>query len=660
MMAGCLAAFGPTVTAVRTTTLPETNLRFDDLEDGGTALRKRAAVRGSPLFTEYGIALAPGGAFDITWTGTSPNGSAPFLRVWLLNPQVAEVTVTFAWDGTGESFMLTRPVQAGLVFPSGVPPDGAQWSVSIKARGVDGLQQAVLLLDRVEIGSARYARSALQPDAWRVLPAAFLPLVLFFGLRIFGPERFRRFAPAATLVVSLVLGAAAAFSVTAVSLFAWVFFVSASVLSGAIWWHGRRSRNTSGRATGVLACAGILSVAAWLRWSWVCLLQYQSIPSDAIHYLDLAKRMTWPYETQPREPLFMWVVWLQATLTAWGPLSMRVTTFLLSLAEGAALFALSRRFMPLFPAAVVMLLFALNPLLGNSAALGLREELFPLAIMVFLLGLDGLRTNPASRLSCGMATAGAVAAVLTRINALAIVVPLFAIQAWRVRLAWKPAVMAAATFAVLVLPHFVTNAVRTGDPVVSSTIVAHFYRNIEFADKPGFPTRAELETNSFAGAPVSMGTYLFGLHTVGEVAAATASGIWRMTFGKAAADELMRTNWLVRADSYGNLRLPDPPPWRDRAVFVMYVAGFVLCLRVAGLWLVPATILLLNLPLGFLAGKDLLVTRLMINGIPLMLLLAGATLNIVWHAVGTWRASNNLQSSDASSPIPRHPRRRKS
>jgi hypothetical protein len=540
-------------------------------------------------------------------------------------------------NGTTETFAITGPMQSGLVVPTNIPHDGSPWQVSLSAKGIDSLQAPIFLLDRIEIGSARYTRTALQADAWWMLPAALFPFALFLGLHGWAPNRARRQAGFITLGAAIISAVFVSLSTRIVGFYAGTFFaVALPVVIGEQFLRQTRGSNRV-RATDVLAGAMAVSVIAWLRWSWVCALQYQPIPADAIHYLDIARRMPWPYATQPREPLFMWLVWLHSTATAWGPLSMRTLTFLLSLAEGATLFALSRRFMPLFPATVVVLLYAFNPFLANSAALGLREELFPLAIMVFLLGLNLMATSPRGRFALGLAVVGAIASVLTRFNALAVVVPLFAFQSWRIHLGWKKTIWSAVVFLSLVLPLFITSAVRSGDPMISSSIVAHYYRNAEFVGKPGYPTQAQLNKDAFAGPPISMGEYLFGLHKTSEVFSATGLGAWRMIVGKPVAEELLRTDSRVRADSFGNLTLPESRPWRDRAVFILYILGGILCWRRPGLWMVPATIIGLVLPLGFLAGKGLLVTRLMVNPVPLMLILAGAAIAIVWAEFSRFR-----------------------
>ncbi|MCC6739758.1 MAG: hypothetical protein IT452_11995, partial [Planctomycetia bacterium] len=79
---------------------------------------------------------------------------------------------------------------------------------------------------------------------------------------------------------------------------------------------------------------------------------------------------------------------------------------------------------------------------------------------------------------------------------------------------------------LLASPYLVFNAAKTGKPLAPMQAHAQFWRNHEFAGQPGFPTRAEVVQNSYCGPPETPFHYVFGLHSLPEVAGRYVSGLW--------------------------------------------------------------------------------------------------------------------------------------
>ncbi|MBI5368263.1 MAG: hypothetical protein HZA54_14605, partial [Planctomycetes bacterium] len=87
---------------------------------------------------------------------------------------------------------------------------------------------------------------------------------------------------------------------------------------------------------------------------------------------------------------------------------------------------------------------------------------------------------------------------------------------------------AAAPFAALLLlsPYLVFNWRTAGSAFAPMKSHARFWRNHEFAGRPGFPTRAEVIANGYTGPEITPAGYVFGLHGAGEVCARYGAGYW--------------------------------------------------------------------------------------------------------------------------------------
>ncbi len=88
---------------------------------------------------------------------------------------------------------------------------------------------------------------------------------------------------------------------------------------------------------------------------------------------------------------------------------------------------------------------------------------------------------------------------------------------------------AAAYLAVAVLavsPYLLACRREHGHPFSAMNKHATFWRNHEFAGRPGFPTKEEVIRDSYTGEPITSGQYVFGLHTLPQVAARYADGYW--------------------------------------------------------------------------------------------------------------------------------------
>jgi hypothetical protein len=143
---------------------------------------------------------------------------------------------------------------------------------------------------------------------------------------------------------------------------------------------------------------------------------------------------------------------------------------------------------------------------------------------VFVRNLD--RASRTAGLTTGVAACSLTTFSLTMASAL----PLLAWCEWRYRQGWRATlVVPLSTALLLMLPHFVYVWERKGDPFISDVLAGVFYRNYEFVlikktGCDGCPSREEMDKSSYAGRPTSVRHYIFGMHSLSEVAGRVVTG----------------------------------------------------------------------------------------------------------------------------------------
>jgi hypothetical protein len=153
------------------------------------------------------------------------------------------------------------------------------------------------------------------------------------------------------------------------------------------------------------------------------------------------------------------------------------------------------------------------------------------------------------------------------------------------RKCWRPAILAVATAAIVLGPFFARQSAEHGDPFHPLSQHAKWYRNIEARQnvgKPGWPTAEEThEYAGYGGPPVSLAEYLFGTHSVRQLAAGTSKGYLRYLSG-----EPFFRAWLPRA---------------------LFLAGLILVLGWTGRRVLGFVVLIANAPpVMYLYGAGIL------------------------------------------------------
>ncbi len=275
----------------------------------------------------------------------------------------------------------------------------------------------------------------------------------------------------------------------------------------------------------------ILTVGFGLRYYALQQVLYLPPDLDAWGYQELARTMRLFSDTGffsarfgNREPLFLLILKGALVLLGDSQTHVRLVSLFASLAVillgyrvGAKLFS-----RPL--GLLAALAFAINLPLVRESVRGLRLETELILLLLFIEAafLAKFRSVWVRAGLCGL-LGGALA--LLRTNYLVnLTVPLVAAFApWQRRAGWAAA-LALALMVGLYLPHRWNGHRLHGDWTWDNN--ARYWANIEFAGRPGWPSKAEMWRNTEGTGPkMTAFDYFFGLHTMPEFMAGNLRGL---------------------------------------------------------------------------------------------------------------------------------------
>ncbi|MBI4656602.1 MAG: glycosyltransferase family 39 protein [Elusimicrobia bacterium] len=263
----------------------------------------------------------------------------------------------------------------------------------------------------------------------------------------------------------------------------------------------------------------ILSVitAAGLILRCMMFYNYWNMPleGDAVGYWNYARflKISTPFNTGPREPLFIWLLWLAKTLFGDSERTSRFLTLFFSCSIIPMTWMLARRLGMKISAHIAAIFAAINPFSVFMSVQGLQLEFFTFLILVFSSLWLEKRTS-----SSGAAGA---ALILTRIQSAAAVFPLALITALKSR--QKPGQV----FVLFLLPALTLALVL----VAAKANTGRFTGNLDHAAR----YYAAAETKGDPGMAQSMGDmnlekYLFSGNAVFRLALKTAEGYFQIIF----------------------------------------------------------------------------------------------------------------------------------
>lgn len=339
-----------------------------------------------------------------------------------------------------------------------------------------------------------------------------------------------------------------------------------------------------------------LAYAGALRLHELRFVMQLALDPDAQGYRALADRMAlftsdngfFSGDWGQREPLFILAVKLFFDVVGSSDYHLRLFSTLLSVvAVGAVMFAATRMFGPT-SGIVCGILMAVNEPLQREAARGLRLELeMVLLVCYWILAFGWSRPGGLTHAALLGVWGGMLA--LLRMTYFPVVMVSSAAALWSARLSLRNRAGLVALASVLtvaaVVPHRVSLYRHTGDPFHDTALYARWNANMEFAGQRGYPTLEELQRDAYVGPKLTYFDYLFGLHTVGEVAVGTLRGLVKL---------FQNMNLFITGGDAANISLQ-----------VTACLGFLLSLRDRRFWWLAPSFLILASPVAFLYDRGL-------------------------------------------------------
>lgn len=347
-----------------------------------------------------------------------------------------------------------------------------------------------------------------------------------------------------------------------------------------------------------LAAAGLL-----LRLGYVIWTRDAAPHPDLGSFLPSALPFAHPFDTSPREPLFVWWLWLLGKLGAGSVFGIRLAgalwfapalLLLYRLAEGLA----GRR-----AALAAAAAYCFLPAQVQADALGLRHVLETPLLLSALLASYRAAGAPARAWVPPAAALGALA--LLRVNYAGFAVLLTALAALRLR-SPRP-LLAALPALLLLLPHLAANRARHGDAFYSVNLHTAYIANMENLGRPGFPATVEEWQKDPYKSRLTTRQWLFENHSAAELPLHFLEGLGNCL-------------WTFYEKVYFALALPAAA---KRALLALYALGLALAPFSPGPRLALTWLLLLCLPYAFPAHV-FWAGRFFTPFAPLALLLAAA------------------------------------
>jgi len=595
LVCGILASafFEDSVTYLLSPSSNESMLFVDDL--GKLGHRSAGSISHQTIAPE-GLSLEPGTSWTLTWRGECQSGALPFARISYRTTSQTCTSVGFRLGSECTTITLPAGDLAGLVAPRTLNPGATDFTVTLESINAGSEDFSSSVIKRIEIGSRVFPNGQLSKNFYLVGWMGLFPYLLWSIAT--GPARFR-------WVIGGSIGALLLLAI-APTAFHWLFVILVALVAVLL------IKNHEQLELELPIALGVAALILPMRWGLLASYVDWGLSPDALEFWRIAQAMVHPYDTEHREPVFVWVVKLWLTAFGWKPVMLRVLSIALAYLQAVLIWKAARLFVSPLTALLILAAAAYNVPMIISSVRGLREEIVPL----FLLGqlycaIVFLRENRSGWLWMFLALSAVLP--LVRLNALIYTLVLVPLVLYMGKQPIRYYILAFGLLLTFLLPLMVYQQKHYKDPLFSSNgYVATYYRDEEFG-----ALQQEANVN------ISMMHYLFGLHTLDDVVRTSIDGVWRLTFGKEARN-LLSLGREVQTTSTGWLWYSEAPPrGLEVVLFVCYAVGFFLCVKKTQGWMLLLPIILLQFPLAFLVGKNLLYWRLTMNTIPISLILAG-------------------------------------
>lgn len=501
----------------------------DNINDKAERLKKHLVnIQGKWLATSYGLSLLPSSSGQLTLEFSKKPEQGVFVNLWFYKPRPVKNQVVFASQyKTARYNNIDLRGQAPFDI-SQLTHGEDKFKIILRCSVPPGFPTGSTLLDKISI-SFIDTYHANFPALSSFLACLFTGLFLIFILRNVFSDDLKVWGVSFAISLVLILLLSYKFIGFAPSM----IFMSAVFVCYAILSYRKDKRLWQDKRIylGLL----FLLLVFGLEWRWTLLQKIWPVrlDPDAEGYLALARQLSWLYDTGMREPLFIWLIKIFCSFTAWSNLNLRFLTVALSIGvivvtywAGARLF---NRVVGILAAGFVI--FAL-PFIRMSVR-GLRFEIFTMLFMVFVT--RALSKNNKEQWAIASVFDGLIAGLvcLVRLNIIGIILLLWLYQGIRMKWNYKMPLIRIAVLLMLIAPHLYNNykISQPPDPFFSVNIHTLYYCNQEFAGQPGFPSQEVIAKTAYVGEPISFFSYVFKLHSFGEVINRTSLGLVSIFLG---------------------------------------------------------------------------------------------------------------------------------
>lgn len=498
----------------------------DTINDLGKKLKKDAlSVTGDFSITRKGVELRPGQSFSVEYKFEKKADEEVYLQLWFYHePGVSNQVLITLPDG--KSFQLQN------INLQGSPPitlteqlqGYTRFNLKLTAfLSSDAPDKPVLVYDGINI---KFATTTYIP------PLPVLGYMLVFAIGLFLAVSF--YPPLSPYAIPL--------SISLLFIYLLIFlsigerYVSPQILSIlsigiSVFSYWRFKKDSSLKPIINLLMLWIIVNALDIRWGYLKEVANKQLDPDAITYISIARNMNGLFDTDFREPIFMWCIKLFFLLFGDTEINLRIYTIFTSLLTIWLTFLFARRATGSLAVGLLSaFILAQSPGYIFQNLRGLRLETYLITIIPFVYVLL-LRQKPADWKYCVLIGVLAGLNQLNNLSAMSFCILLilyFAFrQKWKLWLIPIPIIVAM----LITLPHLIHNKKQFNDPFYSTNIHARYYRNQEFMGQPGFPTVEEVRRNGYTGPHITTFEYFFKLHTLPQIIKRSLIGFKLLYFG---------------------------------------------------------------------------------------------------------------------------------
>lgn len=357
-------------------------------------------------------------------------------------------------------------------------------------------------------------------------------------------------------------------------------------------------RNYRRRNAELIAFIGlglILLIAFKTRWDMLIIHEGIRLEYDAKDYLDIATKYSkgvfdTAAERPPfvREPLYIWILKIGFLVLPKTPSGLKVISLLISIGAIYMFYLFSRRMSGILPALGATYMIAVWRSMANMSVQGLREDLFLLVISLFLFEIFLKKRRSLLPIRLGAVSA---LVLLVRISSFTFIFPMLVYAAFKKRITPLALISSILLTLCFIAPHLLFNYKfqDSKDLLFSANIHARYYRNLEFAGKPGYMTKEEFNNNPYGGAPVTTLSYLLKERSADELIKGAARGGIRIFVTKFTYQNFFNQNNIL---------------------LIVYLSGMIFLL-IFKRWEFYLIYFLMSLPVLYLAN-GILVERLVL------------------------------------------------